>query len=901
MTAAVQDRLELASIEDGIGLFGTGDLARSVAILDVVGADTSLATADDATQEEILAGRAQFLNAQMAPFQIVVRAEQVDLEGHLRRVRDRAALLHEPLASVARDHAAFVQGLGHHRVLLDRHCYIVLPDKEPTPAATLGRRLRRLLGRGGSGREESEAVSAEVGRRLRFRCDQVSRQLGRSGLHTHRLSSQQFAELFHRCWSPELARVQRLKDELGAYTTLVVGSTRTATQTRTDTDTDVDVDAASEQTPDEDLQLLALGARTLADLIAPSSVEIKRDHLLLDAHYARVLAVTAYPRLVSPGWLSALVESDLPLELSLHVRPLASGEMVRALSVQIARLESSRLAAVRGQRVADPEREIALEDAERLRQRLQRGDERLFSVSLYVLLRSSTLHELEDLTRRVEAQLDALLAHSRRALWEQEQGFFSCVPQAQDGLLVPRNLDTSALAATIPFVGPSLAMEGGMLVGVARGAQAPVLLDPFDRSLDNANQVVVAPAGAGKSFFCKLLALRQLINGTSCIVVDPEDEYRPLAEAVGGQIVRLAASSAHRLNPFDLVPSPVPSPVAPPFTEGSSNAPAEEDPLAERVTALLGLLEVMLCGPDAARGRTGGLDSHERAVLDRALFRTYAAAGITSDLTTHTRPAPVLKDLATALAEMPGEVASSLASRLARFIDGSLSTGLFAGPTNVELDRPFVVFQIRDLAEELRPLAIHLIASWVWTRIRRDRRPRLLIVDEAWSLLRFPEGGAFLAAMARRARKHYLGLVTITQQVSDLGDGGHGESILANAAQVLLLKQKAETIEAATTRFRLTSDERQLLLGADKGEGLLLVRGNRIPLQVVASPTEYRLATTSPRDLEQLALESRKAPAPPRPARRALKPDDLGALLGARRDTGANRRVQNGVTYESPS
>jgi DNA helicase HerA-like ATPase len=250
---------------------------------------------------------------------------------------------------------------------------------------------------------------------------------------------------------------------------------------------------------------------------------------------------------------------------------------------------------------------------------------------------------------------------------------------------------------------------------------------------------------------------------------------------------------------------------------------------------------------------------------------------------------------------MPGLRRPRLAARLGRFIDGSLSTGLFAGPTNVELDRPFVVFQIRDLAEELRPLAIHLIASWVWTRIRRDRRPRLLIVDEAWSLLRFPEGGAFLAAMARRARKHYLGLVTITQQVSDLGDGGHGESILANAAQVLLLKQKAETIDAATTRFRLTSDERQLLLGADKGEGLLLVRGNRIPLQVVASLTEYRLATTSPRDLEQLALESRKAPAAPRAARRAAKAEDLGALLGARRDTGASRPMQNGVTHESPS
>ena len=332
-------------------------------------------------------------------------------------------------------------------------------------------------------------------------------------------------------------------------------------------------------------------------------------------------------------------------------------------------------------------------------------------------------------------------------------------------------------------------------------------------------------------------------------MVDPEDEYRPLAEAVGGQVIRLAASSAHQLNPFDL-----PTSTARPGSIAST-AVDEEEPLAERVTALLGLLEVMLCTASGPSGQAGSLDTHERAVLDRALYRTYARAGITTDAATHDRPAPLLRDLAATLSEMPGEVADSLAARLDRYVEGSLSAGLFAGPTNVSLDRPFVVFQIRDLAEELRPLAIHLIAGWVWTRVRRDRRPRLLFVDEAWSLLRFPEGGAFLAAMARRARKHYLGLVTITQQVSDLADGGHGGSILANAAQVLLLKQRAETIDAATVRFRLTPDERQLLLGADKGEGLLLIRGNRIPIQVVASKTEYRLATTNPRDLEQLAFE----------------------------------------------
>jgi type IV secretory pathway VirB4 component len=286
-------------------------------------------------------------------------------------------------------------------------------------------------------------------------------------------------------------------------------------------------------------------------------------------------------------------------------------------------------------------------------------------------------------------------------------------------------------------------------------------------------------------------------------------------------------------------------------------------------------------------------------VLDRAIYRTYANAGITADVATHGHPAPLLEDLYTVLTEMPGETAASLAVRLERYVEGSLSAGLFAGPTNVELDRPLVVFNIQQLEDELRPLAIHLIAGFVWTRVRRERRPRLLIIDEAWSLLRYAEGGAFVAAMARRARKYYLGLVTITQQVTDLADEGHGETILSNGAQILLLKQKADTIDAATKRFRLTADERQLLLAADKGEGLLLVRGNRIPLQVVASDAEYALATTNPRDLEELAAAAVKASDIPRGSPRSNGADhgSLGAVLAARRMSSVHTTSANGADH----
>ncbi|MGI9149247.1 MAG: VirB4-like conjugal transfer ATPase, CD1110 family [Chloroflexota bacterium] len=881
MTAvAAQTRLDLVALEGGVACFGTRSSAHAVALLDVVGAEAALASADDATQEELLAGRVQFLNAQTSPFQVLLRAEPVDLDGHLGRVQARVELLPAALRAIALDYIAFLQALAQQRTLLERHCYVVLPDhRAELPAVSLSRRLQHLVGWGGHAESsgDSEMVSTSVARRLQARIDLVARQLGRSGLRTRRLESHQVAELLHRCWSPELARVQRLRDELGAYTSLVVSSRQIA-HPLSDNHEPPGIAEQTDSDDEDTARLFALGTRTLADLIAPSGCEVRADHLQLDGQYTRVLVVTAYPRLVTPGWLSLLVETDLPIEVSVHVSPLASAEMVRTLGVQIARLQSSRLAALRGERIADPEREIALEDAERLRERLQRGEERLFAVSLYLLLRAKALRELDELTRRVEEQLDALLAHSRRALWEQERGFRSCLPEARDQLLVPRNLDTSALAATLPFVGPSLAMESGMLVGLARTSQTPVLLDPFDRSLDNANLVVVAPAGAGKSFFTKLLVLRQLINGTDCIAVDPENEFSRIAEAADGQVVRLAASSAHRINPFDLPP--------PAANVGEVLVEVEEDPLAERVTALLGLLEVMLCGSRTLSGRSGSLDNHERAILDRAIYRTYAQAGITADVGTHSRSAPLMSGLHSVLEDTPGEVAASLTMRLERYVEGSLSTGLFAGPTNVELDRKLVVFNIQQLEDELRPLAIHLIAGWVWTRVRRDRRPRLLVIDEAWSLLSFAEGGAFVAAMARRARKYYLGLVTITQQVADLADDGHGETILSNAAQVLLLKQKADTIDAATTRFRLTSDERQLLLGADKGEGLLLVRGNRIPLQVVASKAEYRLATTNPRDLEDFAAAAAAVNAPVAtrvPPSNGAGQGSVGAVLTARR------------------
>lgn len=583
-----------------------------------------------------------------------------------------------------------------------------------------------------------------------------------------------------------------------------------------------------------DERRFALGTRSLADLVAPAAVEVARDYLRLDHQYARTLVVTGYPRSVGPGWLQPLIDFEEPLELSLHLHPLDSGEMVSALTHQLVRLHSSRLLAARGGRIADPEREVAYEDAERLRDALQRGEEKIFSVSLYVLLRASSLGVLDTLTRRVEATLGSLLAQSRVAVFEQDTGFRSCLPVGQDQLVAYRNLDTSSLATMFPFSSSALSMERGVLYGIARHNHSPVIFDPFDPSLENANMVVFAQSGAGKSYFTKVMALRALLVGIDFLVIDPEGEYRALAGAVGGQTIRLAASSPHHLNPFDLPPAD------PSDDEGQA-------PLAERVVALLSLLDILL----AEAGRP--LGPRERALLDRALYRTYAAKGITPDPATQVRPAPLLRDLHATLQDEPGELAADLALRLSPYVDGSLA-GLFGAPTNVALDRRFVSFDLQALEPALRPVGIHQIAAFVWNQARRTRRPLMLDVDECWSLMQFPEGAAFLAGLARRARKYYMGLLTITQDVGDFLGSEHGRAILANAAIKLLMKQEAATIDAVVAAFQLSPEERQFLLGAAKGEGLFFARGTHIALKVEASPAEHQLATTAPRELAERAV-----------------------------------------------
>lgn len=601
----------------------------------------------------------------------------------------------------------------------------------------------------------------------------------------------------------------------------------------------------------------------LAALLAPASVELARDHLCLEEEYARALVVTGYPRHVYPGWLSHLIDADVPLEVVMHIHPRDARAAILRLRRRMVEFQSSRLLDQKAGKLPDTEREIAFRDIEHLQEQLQRGDTRVFDLSLYLLVRGPSLTLLDQRTEQLHMALDTLMLVGRPALYEQDVAFTSCLPEAQDRLRRSRLLDTGSVATAFPFSSSTLSMHEGILYGTVPRNGSLIILDPFSSELENANAVVFAQSGAGKSYACKLQALRSLASGIAVTIVDPEDEYRRLCQAVGGQYIRLSPSSSQRLNPFDLF---VPSTTLTAGTEqtsmpGMSPHPraddGEWDPLAEKVQALHTLLDLMLA--DHGPGQPGSLTQREKGLLDRALYETYRQAGITPDPTTHLRPAPLLRDLERVLRSEAyrEQDTSGLADRLHRWVEGSLAR-MFSAPTNVRMDSPFVVFNIRDMDAELKPIGLALITDAVWTRMRRERSrvPRLLFIDEAWTLMQFPEGGRFLSALARRARKYYLGLVTITQDVQDFLQSEWGQTVLAQSAMKLLMKQDASTIDAVSRVFRLSQGERQFVLGCNKGEGLLFARGAHVALRIEASPKEHLLATTNPRELA--ALEARE-------------------------------------------
>ena len=593
------------------------------------------------------------------------------------------------------------------------------------------------------------------------------------------------------------------------------------------------VDVAAEQRAREQAeveQAFLKGVSTLRDLIAPSSIEIHSSYFRLGTKYGRTLYIYGYPRQIYTGWLSSLINIDEVLDVSMYVYPVDSQVVLNNLRKKVTQLEASTSINNEKGKTRDPALEAAINDAEELRDQIQLGAERFFRFGLYVTLWGDSLDELSFVQNKIETLFGQQLVFSKVASSQQEQGLNSTIPQMSDQLQIRRNMNTGAISTSFPFTSADLTDNTGILYGINMHNNGLVIFDRF--KLENANMVVFAKSGAGKSFTVKLEALRSMMLGTEVIIIDPENEYQKLAEAVGGSYVRLSLNSATRINPFDL-----------PRVIDSDEA---EDALRANLVTLHGLFRLMLGGTQVAANGTAmsALTPVEEADLDQALIDTYARVGITSDPLTHNSPPPVISDLYDTLLHM-GNTGPQLAQRLRKYTTGTFA-GIFSQQSNIDINNPMVVFNIRDLEDELRPVAMYIVLSHIWNITRTEKKKRMLIVDEAWQLMKYDDSANFLFSLAKRARKYFLGLTTITQDVEDFMGSKMGRAIVANSSMQLLLKQSSSAVDVLSDVFKLTEEEKKRLANFPIGQGLFFAGQSHVHIQIQASPTETQLITTNP-------------------------------------------------------
>ena len=572
------------------------------------------------------------------------------------------------------------------------------------------------------------------------------------------------------------------------------------------------------------------GTNTLRDLISPAAIEIHSDYFRLGTKYGRTLYIYGYPRSLYTGWISPIINIDEVVDVSMYIYPVESAVVMKNLKTKVTQLEASmNLNAEKG-RVRDPELEAAINDAEELRDQLQVGMERFFRFGLYITIWADSMDELKFVQQKIETILGQQMVFSKVASTQQEQGMNSTLPQCTDQLMVRRNMNTGAISTSFPFTSADLTQDKGILYGINMHNNGLVIFDRF--SLENANMVVFAKSGAGKSYAVKLEALRSMMIGTEILIIDPENEYQALCDAVGGSYVRLSLNSDVRVNPFDL-PKVV-------------DAEDSNDALRANLITLHGLFRLMLGGNQvSASGQmVPALTAEEESDLDQALIDTYARAGITSDPLTHQSTPPTIAHLYDTLLHMGG-TGPNLAQRLRKYTTGTFA-GIFSQQSNIDINNQMVVFNIRDLEDELRPVAMYIILSHIWNTVRSEKRKRMLIVDEAWILMQHEDSANFLFSLAKRARKYYLGLTTITQDVEDFMSSKMGRAIVNNSSMQLLLKQNSAAVDVLSDVFKLTEEEKKRLANFPVGQGLFFAGPNHVHIQVVASPTEDGLITTNP-------------------------------------------------------
>lgn len=569
------------------------------------------------------------------------------------------------------------------------------------------------------------------------------------------------------------------------------------------------------------IQQFAQGLVDVKDIVAPSAMEVNFKHLIIGGKFFRSYFAVDYPNQAVPNWLSPLINFEYPVDISTFYYPRETTDILEQLKHKIAEMRATINLDIEAGKPPDPVLRVRLRDAEVLRDQLASGGERFFQYGLYLTIHADTLDELEKIAKNLESTMASIGVIIKVATLQQEECFQTTLPYGWDKIGQYRNLDTTSIATTFPFVSADLTMEKGVLYGVNLHNRSLVIFDRF--SLPNANSVVFATSGAGKSFTVKLEAVRSLMLGAEIIVIDPEREFEKLCDAIGGEYISFSQDGGQKLNPFEL----------------SGLYSKDEDELRFKILSVSGLVRMMMGGT---------LTPEEGAILDRAIILTYKEKGITPDPATHTKQPPLLEDLYKILNSMSEDAAHSMAVRLEKYVRGS-AAGIFDQRSNVDLRNTFTVFSIRDLVDDLRPLAMYTMLDYIWTRVKKDKRKRLLIIDEAWLMMQYPDAARFVYSIAKRARKYALGLTVISQDVDDFLSSEYGKAVVSNAAMQILLKQSPTVIDKLQQIFYLTEGEKQFLLSAGIGEGIFFAGPNHVALQVIASEVEYNLITTNPNDL----------------------------------------------------
>ncbi|MDO8650175.1 MAG: hypothetical protein Q7K33_02585 [Candidatus Berkelbacteria bacterium] len=869
--SSTQQYVAISEIRDDVVVLNDGSIRQVVKVKPV-----SIELRSQKEQDAVIYQFRSFLNALKFPIQISIQGRRVDLSRYIAKLQNIGADEPNELIKVQiTDYIDFIERLSNEVNIMDRSYYVIVPhNKSPGVSTTRQTWMDKLLG-GKKGKETVYTVQEfeDLKVQLEEKTQIVTGRLESLGIQAKKLTSAELIELYYNTYNPEESTTQHIED-IEQLTGSVIKKGKNDDQI-TNVVTDVikaaqagelapeteapsvlpptkeskppETPLTSEAEPvitkkkslseimasinpreaksaaDTEMDIFKKGLADVLDIISPAGMSISPSYLQIGSFYARTMFVFTYPRYLYSGWLSPVYNFDATIDVSMFIYPLESALVMNQLRRKTTQLQSSLQIEQEKGLVRNPELETAIGDVEELRDTLQKGETRLFQYSLYFTIYAKTPEDLQTLTKQIETTLGGMLVYSKPALLQMEEGFSTTMPLAYDELQIVRNLDTDSLSTTFPFSSQDLSHHDGVLYGINLHNSSLVLFDRFQ--MENANQVVFAKSGAGKSYSIKLEALRTLMLGAEVIVVDPEREYESLSQTIGGTYIDISLNSAQKINPFDL-----------PKYVSADSAEAGEDVLRTTIAGLHGLISLM----------AGGLNAEEDALLDKALYETYAMKDISIDPATQNNPPPLLTDLVGVLSNMTG--AEQLVNRLVKFSEGSFSN-LFDSPTNIDLTNKFTVFSIRNMEDELRPLAMYLVLNYIWARVKGQLKKRLLIIDEAWWMMRFEDTAKFLNAMTKRARKYFLGVTVISQDVEDFIDNAYGKAIVSNSATQLLLGQSPTAVDKLASVFKLTDGEKQFLQTADVGQGLLVAGVDRAAIQIIASYTEDQFITTNPEQI----------------------------------------------------